>query len=107
MRDDVVMMGLPRPGKALLAVMGVILAIWIMFAVGINYGGLDPTAFFFFCGNTQAILHGQVWRLFTAGLMHQPFGDNAVWNLILTLAGFYFLAPTLEARWGGKRMLLF
>ena len=47
MRDEVVMMGLRRPGKALLAVMGVLLAIWVMFAVGINYGGLDRSAFLF------------------------------------------------------------
>jgi membrane associated rhomboid family serine protease len=107
MRDDVVMMGPRRPGKALLAVMGVLLAIWVMFAVGINYGGLDPNAFYFFCGNTTAILHGQVWRLFTAPLMHQPFGNGAVWHIVFALVGFYFLAPTLEARWGAKRTLLF
>src|SRR5947199_5459794 len=106
MRDEVVMMGLPRPGKALLAVMGTLLAIWIMFAVGINYGGLDRTAFLVFCGNTYAILHGQIWRLFTAGLMHQPAGSGAVNQILYALLGLYFLAPSLEARWGAKRMLL-
>ncbi len=39
MRDEMVTMGLPRPGKALLAVMGVMLSVCIMFAVAINYGG--------------------------------------------------------------------
>jgi membrane associated rhomboid family serine protease len=102
-----VSMGLPRPGKALLWVMGVLLSISIMFAVGINYGGLDERAFLFFTGNTKAILEGQVWRLFTAGLMHTPSGPGAVWHILFTLLGLYFLAPTLEARWGGRRMILF
>src|SRR5262245_5613595 len=107
MRDDVVMMGLPRPGKALLAAMGVLLAIWVMFAVGINYGGLPESAFLFLVGSTDGVLHGQVWRLFTAGLMHLPSGDHAVSHIVSVLLGLYFLAPTLEARWGGKRMILF
>jgi len=107
MRDDVVMMGLPRPGKALLAVMGVLLAIWIMFAVGINYGGLPESAFLFLCGSTEAVLHGEVWRLFTAPFMHLPWGDHAVNHILSVMLGLYFLAPTLEARWGGKRMVLF
>ena len=32
MRDEMVSMGLPRPGKALLWVMGVLVSIWVMFA---------------------------------------------------------------------------
>jgi membrane associated rhomboid family serine protease len=107
MRNDVVTMGLPRPGKALLAVMGVLLAIWVMFAVGINYGGLPESAFLFLVGSTDAVLHGQVWRLFTAGLMHLPSGDHAVSHIVSVLLGLYFLAPTLEARWGGTRMIFF
>jgi membrane associated rhomboid family serine protease len=102
-----VSMGLPRPGKALLWVMGVMLFICIMFAVGINYGGLDERAFLLFAGNTKAILGGQVWRLFTAGLMHQPSGAGAVNHILFALLGLYFLAPTLEARWGARRTILF
>ena len=107
MRDEMVTMGLPRPGKALLAVMGVMLSVCIMFAVAINYGGLEPSAFYLFAGNTQAILRGEVWRLFTAGIMHQPAGPGAVNHIVFALLGLYFLAPTLESRWGTKRTLLF
>jgi membrane associated rhomboid family serine protease len=107
MRDEMVSMGLPRPGKALLWVMGVLVSIWVMFAVAINYGGLDQEAFLLFAGNTQAILHGEVWRLFTAGLMHAPSGGAGVSHLLSVLMGLYFLAPTMEARWGSKRTLLF
>jgi membrane associated rhomboid family serine protease len=87
--------------------MGVMLSVCIMFAVGINYGGLDERAFLLFTGNTKAILQGQVWRLFTAGLMHQPTGPGAVNHILFALLGLYFLAPTLEARWGTRRTLLF
>jgi membrane associated rhomboid family serine protease len=107
MREDMVMMGLPRPGKALMWVMGVLLSVWIMFAVAINYGGLDPNAFLLFAGNTKAILHGEIWRLFTAELMHLPAGPGAVSHILYALLGLYFLAPALEARWGSKRTLLF
>ncbi len=107
MRDDVVMAGLPRPGKALLWTMGVLLSIWIMLAVGINYGGVNPRAFSLFVGSTDAILHGEIWRLFTAGLMHQPAGPGAVNHIVFALLGLYFLAPTLEARWGPRRTILF
>jgi len=107
MREETVSMGLPRPGKALLAVMGVLVSIWVMFAVAINYGGLDKEVFFLFAGNTQAILHGEVWRLFTAGLMHFPQGGAGVSHILNVLLGLYFLAPSMEARWGSRRMLLF
>jgi membrane associated rhomboid family serine protease len=87
--------------------MGAILFVCIMFAVAINWAGLDKRAFYLFTGNTQAILHGQVWRLFTAGLMHEPQGPGAVNHILFALLGLYFLAPTLEARWGAKRTILF
>src|SRR6185503_5034338 len=73
----------------------------------INYGGLDERAFLLFTGNTKAILRGEVWRLFTAGLMHQPAGPGAVNHILFALLGLYFLAPTLEARWGTRRTILF
>jgi membrane associated rhomboid family serine protease len=107
MREETVSMGLPRPGKALLAVMGVLVSLWVMFAVAVNYGGLDKEVFFLFAGNTQAILHGEIWRLFTAGLMHFPSGGPGVSHIVNVLLGLYFLAPAMEARWGAKRFLLF
>jgi len=107
MREEMVMMGMPRPGKVLLWVMGLLLSIWIMFAVGINWAHLDPRAFHLFTGNTQAILHGEVWRLFTAGLMHQPFGPDAVPHILYALLGLYFLGASLETKWGSRRMIQF
>ena len=62
----------PRPGKALIGLMVVITTVWLMFAIGLNWGGAPPSLFLLFTGNTDAILHGEVWRLFTAPLMHTP-----------------------------------
>jgi membrane associated rhomboid family serine protease len=98
-----VMGGWPRPGPALKGLMIALFAIWLGFAIGINWVGVSSDAFLLFCGNTEAILHGQVWRLFTAGLMHPP----SVWTILFVLIGFYFLTPTLEERWGGPRLLRF
>src|SRR5215471_6602157 len=104
MRDEMVMMGLPRPGKALLWAMGVLLAIWILFAVSVNWVGGDGEVFSLFVGNTRAILSGQIWRLLTAGLIHDPHGLQ---HILFAILGIYFLGPTLEARWGGRRTLFF
>ena len=84
-----------------------LLAIWVMFAVGINWGGGGGALFEFGVGDTQAILSGQVWRLFTAPLLHRPSGDGSVSHIVSVLLGLYFLAPSLEKKWGGKWMLAF
>ena len=98
---------LPRPGKALISVMVTLLAIWIVFAVGINWGGASVRVFEVLTGDTSLVLHGQLWRLVTAPLMHLPTGDGAVGHIVTTLLGLYFLAPSLERKWGGRRMVLF
>jgi membrane associated rhomboid family serine protease len=95
----------PRPGRALWGVMLTLLGIWLMFAAAINWGGASPGLFKALCGNTDLILTGQVWRLFTAPLMHEPTGS--IGHIALTLLGLYFLAPSLEEAWGGARLLRF
>src|SRR4051812_8444943 len=100
-------MRFPKPGKALIGAMLVIGCLWVMIAVGINYGGasvhlLDP-----FVGDPDRILHGQVWRLVTPALIHAWTGHGAPSHLMTTLLGLYFLAPTPEDRWGSRRMIVF
>jgi membrane associated rhomboid family serine protease len=95
--------GLPRPGKALKAVMIVLFAIWLMFAVALKWGGASEQVFLLFCGNTERILDGEVWRLLTAPLLHMP----SPFALLFTLLGLYFLAPALEDAWGPRRFLRF
>lgn len=85
-----------------------LLAIWVMFAVGINWGGGGEDIFGLLAGNTAKIVrHGQVWRLLTAPFIHLPSGDGAVGHIVTTLLGLYFLAPSLEKKWGGKKLLAF
>ena len=98
---------LPRPGKALIGLMVVITALWLMFAIGLNWGGASPTLFLALAGDTGAILHGEVWRLLTAPLLHTPTGGGGVGHLLSVLLGLYFLAPRLEAQWGSVRTLRF
>jgi membrane associated rhomboid family serine protease len=75
-----------------------------MFAVGLNWGGAPSSVFYALTGDTRAILHGEVWRLFTAPLIHAP-GD--VGHLVAVILGLYFLGPSLEGHWGGARFLRF
>ncbi len=84
-----------------------LLAIWIMFAVSINWGGGGDWLFKALAGSTDGVLHGQVWRLFTAPFLHLPQGDAALGHMLVTLLGLFFLAPSLEKKWGGKRLLAF
>jgi membrane associated rhomboid family serine protease len=98
-------LGLPRPGRALKGVLIVLLLIWLVFAVGINWGGASEELFELFLGDTDLVLHGQLWRLLTAPLMHLPSGTP--WHIVSTLLGLYFLAPSLEEAWGPQRFLRF
>jgi membrane associated rhomboid family serine protease len=103
--SDAPTLNLPRPGRALKGVMIALLALWLMFAVGINWASVPPELFLLFCGSTEHILQGEVWRLFTAPLMHQPSGT--IWHILTTMFGLYFFAPTLEKQWGAQRFLRF
>ena len=95
---------LPRPGRALRGVLLALFSLWLAFAVALNWGGASPDLFALFCGNIPRILSGEVWRLFTAPLMHDPGGYGSI---LLTLLGLYFLSPSLESAWGPKRFLRF
>jgi len=97
--------GLMKPGRALTGVMVGLGAIWLMFAIAVNWGGATEELFLLFCGNTERILHGEVWRLFTAPLMHQPTGT--VSHILFAILGLLFLAPALEEKWGSARFLRF
>jgi membrane associated rhomboid family serine protease len=98
-------LGLARPGRALTGVMVTLGAIWLLFAVAVNWGGASEELFLLFCGNTAKILHGEIWRLFTAPLMHVPRGT--IGHILFAILGLLFLAPSLEQRWGSGRMLRF
>lgn len=101
------MMALPLPGKAVRGVMLVVFVIWLSFAIGLNWGSVPGGLFLLLAGSTEAILHGEVWRLFTAPLLHDAEGAAGVSHIITTLLGLFFFAPRLEELWGPRRMLRF
>jgi membrane associated rhomboid family serine protease len=98
------MQGFPRPGPALKAILIVIGALGILLALVFNYvPGGDEIFKALTCSTTQ-VLHGQVWRLVTAGLLTDP---KQISHLFFTLIGLYFLSTDLETRWGSWRFARF
>ena len=97
-------MAFPRPGRALKALLILIAAIGIVDGVLVNYTSLGTRAFEPLAVVPAHVVHGEVWRLLTAGLLtsYESFG-----HLIFTLIGLYFLSPDLERRWGSGRFLRF
>lgn len=96
---------LPRPGKALRIVLFTLLGSWLLFALLVNWTSVGSELFFLLTGNTEAILSGQIWRLVTASLLHVPTGT--IGHIFSALLGLYFLAPSLEERWGSARFARF
>jgi membrane associated rhomboid family serine protease len=95
----------PKPGKALIGVMVTLFAIWLMFALALNWAGASLELFLLFTGNDAAIASGEVWRIVTAPLMQFP--KDSVGSILMTLIGLYFLTPSLEQHWGSARLLRF
>lgn len=96
--------GWRRPSKALLGLMVGIGCLWVVFAVSINWAGAGVDAFKLLMGDSTAVLEGQVWRLLTASLLHEP---QAVFGIVLSLLMLYFFATPLSERWGDGRLMLF
>jgi membrane associated rhomboid family serine protease len=78
--------------------------IWVALAISVNWANVGVTVLQFLAGSTPGVFRGEIWRFFTAPLVHdlrQPM------HLVTTLLGLWFLAPSLETEWGTRRMLLF
>ena len=97
---------LPKPGKVLIGAMVLLVAVWVMLGVGLNWGGADKGIFLLLVGS-DAILEGEVWRLVTSFLVHQPSGPGSASHVLFSVIGLYFLGATLEERWGGRRFATF
>jgi membrane associated rhomboid family serine protease len=50
---------------------------------------------------SNAVLHGQVWRLFTATYLHA-----SLQHVFFNMLGLYFLGPPLEQVWGRRQFFL-
>ena len=92
-----------RLGPGLKGVLAMIAVVGLLEALLVNWVGLKEAWLLLACFPGK-VLHGQVWRLLTAGVLtdiSHPMG------LLFTLVGLYFLSPDLEKRWGTGRFLLF
>jgi len=49
----------------------------------------------------EAVLHGQIWRLFTATYLHA-----SLQHVFFNMLGLYFLGPPLEQVWGRRQFFL-
>jgi membrane associated rhomboid family serine protease len=96
-------MAFPRPGRALKAILILLGGFGILEAILVTYGGAGKFFGNFIC-DSDKVLHGEVWRLVTAGLLTST---DAFGPLLFTLIGLYFLAPDLERRWGAARFVRF
>jgi membrane associated rhomboid family serine protease len=97
--------GLMKPGRAVTGLMIAIGAVWLTFAVALNWAGASEEVFLFFCGSTERVFKGEVWRLFTAPWLHVPSGS--IGHIVTALIGLFFFAPQLEQKWGGARFIRF
>ncbi len=95
----------PRPGKVLRAALWTVTIVAIAGAA-IQWASWGPALLGALTFQPARFLHGQFWRLFTAGLISPP-GSGGVSHLLFTLVGLYFLSPDLERRWGGMRFAMF
>lgn len=96
---------LPRPGRVLRVVLLGLLGVWLISAIAVNWSGVGMGLFLDLAGNTQAIASGQIWRLFSASMLHVPTGT--IGHIFSTLLGLYFLGAALEESWGGGRFARF
>lgn len=96
-------MAFPRPGRALKAILILLGGFGILEAILVNYAGAAGFFANFICVPDK-VLHGEIWRLVTAGVLTSP---EALGPLLFTLMGLYFLSPDLERRWGSGRFVRF
>src|SRR6187402_10580 len=95
---------LPRPGPVLRVVLIGLFALWLVFALGLNWAGVSDAPFLLLTADQTALVAGQLWRLATAPLLHAP---NVLGHIASALLGLYFLGAGLEGRFGSRRFATF
>lgn len=82
--------------------LAIVLGLHAFLAIGMNWFSLGDGVFRALVGS-DAIAHGEPWRVLTSFIVHQPTGQGATAHVVTTLLGLYFLGSTLEQRWGSAR----
>ncbi len=93
--------GLPAAGRVVKWLLGINIAIFLL---GQFTGRGDGFIYAWFEMQTEAVLGGQIWRLFTFTYLHDP---DSLWHVGMNMLGLYFLGVPLERHWGGKRFFVF
>ena len=93
--------GLPPPTKA---VKWIALANIVLFVVCQFSGGASSPVYVALCMQTDAVLHGQIWRLFSFTYLHDQSGLG---HIFFNMLGLYFLGVPLEQLWGSRRFFAF
>jgi len=107
MRPDQASFAFPRPGKAVIGMMVVTVGIWIIYAVSFNWAEWGEGPLGLLLGSTPHLFQGQIWRLVTAPFVHFTRGGAGVSHLLTTLMVLYFFGPSMEDRWGPRKLIVF
>ena len=87
------------------AISNLMLYVTIMYAVGFVIVLINPTFYYqFLTLDAEAILHGQIWRIFT--FIMEPPTTSLLW-IIFSLSLYYFIGTNLERAWGSFRFNLY
>ncbi len=83
------------------AIRNLSLMLILCYACGYAISLIFPTFLQFLTLNPYAILHGQIWRIFT-WIVSPPAGGN-IFLVLISLYFYYSLGTTLERTWGDYR----
>jgi membrane associated rhomboid family serine protease len=93
--------GLPSPGRAVKWIALANIAIYLLCLIT---GGWNSPIVAWGLMQTDLVMEGQVWRLFTFTYLHSL---TSVWHILFNMLGLYFLGMPLERQWGSKRFFFF
>jgi len=93
--------GFPRPTVVVKYLLIINIAIFVVSLISTRLGAFIYEWFQLDATSLPRAL--QFWRLISYQFLHAPF----VTHILLNMLGLYFLGPTLERHWGGKRFLKF
>lgn len=87
------------------AIPNLMMYIIILYGVGFVLNLINPSFYYTYLSlDAQAILHGQIWRIFT--FIIEPPSDSLIW-IIFALYLYYFIGKQLEMAWGAFRFNLY
>lgn len=87
------------------AIHNLMMYIIILYGAGYVLNKVNPTFYYtYLCLDARAILHGEIWRIFT--FIIQPPSMGLIWMLV-ALSLYYFIGKQLEMTWGAFRFNLY